>query len=87
MIINHIFNSGNECEFYAPDDIHDGVQQTRVTWNRRPSRKDEREFRQHFYPDVVIPAVEVLMRKSRGPGRMVQVLPGVWAWMDAGSQN
>jgi hypothetical protein len=88
MVVNHAFRSGNDCEIHIPDGITPGYEDLLVLWEHYPpSEEDLQEWRTEVYPRLVIPAGEALLRKTRGPGRFVEVRPGVWAWMEAGSRN
>ena len=41
---------------------------------------DVQEWNQEVYPNLVIPLLEEAIRKVSGPGRMVEIMPGVRGW-------
>ena len=52
-----------------------------VEWeNYPPSAEDLKEWREEVYQNVLIPAAETMLRRLKGPGPVVQVTAGVWAW-------
>jgi hypothetical protein len=85
MTIKHNFRSGNSCDIYIPEIKAKTFNETRIEWDHwPPSDSDVREWSEEVYPNRVIPRLEEEMRKSRGPGRMVEIMPGIRAWISTG---
>ena len=85
MTITHTFRSGNSCDIHIPDRIKLGrFNETNVEWDTYPpSAADFAEYTEEVYPARVLPRLEAAMRKSHGPGRAVEIIPGVRAWVPA----
>lgn len=84
MIIRHLFRSGNDCIVHIPDRISEGFDLTHIEWEIfPPSADDFKEWSEDVYPNKVMPQLEIVARRTRGPGSLVQVAPGVCVWRDA----
>lgn len=57
MIITHIFKSRNVCIIHIPRVFLPGYSQFRVEWERPPSRKDLREYRDVLLPTKIRPEI------------------------------
>lgn len=88
MKITHLFRSGNNCDITVAEEIRPGLINNRVEWEDfPPSAEDLREYREEVLPAKVIPAMAAVLQRVKGMGRFVEVRPGIWAWMEAGSRN
>lgn len=89
MTVTHVFRSGNDCEIHVPDTITLGTFTLgRARWEYfPPSVEDLYELNHEVLPEKVIPPVEAILRRTDGPGRMVQMIPGVWEWVSDRSLN
>jgi hypothetical protein len=83
MKIVHVFRSGNDCVVNIPDRIADGQANIFDAAFERwpPSREDQEEWINEVYPNKVVPALDAVARKNLGPGRTVEVVPGVRTWV------
>jgi hypothetical protein len=88
MVINHVFRSGNGCDIYIPENIGPGLLHNRVEWERfPPGPQDLREYSEEVLPAKVIPAMAAVLQRANRSGRFIEVAPGIWGWMEAGSRN
>ncbi len=84
MIIKHVFRSGNDCIVHIPEEFSDGFDLTHTEWERYPpSVEDMNEYLSDVYPNKVIPALEAVARRTRGPGYIFQIAPGWCVWQDS----
>jgi len=88
MKLTHTFRSGNSCDISVAEEIRPGLVNNRVQWECfPPSAEDLLEYHDEVMPGKVIPVLAATLQLSKGPGRLVEVTPGIWGWMDAGSRN
>jgi hypothetical protein len=85
MTITHNFRSGNACDIHIPDKIKPGFDNVAVEWETYPPSEAEfTEYWNEVYPIQVLPVIESILLKQ-GPGRMVEILPGLRVWIPKGS--
>jgi hypothetical protein len=88
MKLIHRFRSGNSCGIHIPEIEPNSFNETQVKWEQwPPSDSDVCEWSEEVYPNRVIPRLEEEMRKSRGPGRMVEIMPGIRAWISTSKER
>jgi hypothetical protein len=89
MTITHNFRSGNTCDIEIPDRITPGeFNDVHVEWDTYPpSAADLREYEHEVYPTRVLPRLEAAMRKTYGPGHLVEIMPGLRGWVPTTSQQ
>lgn len=88
MRLTHKFRSGNDCEIYIRQDFPPGLIDNTVAWEYfPPSAEDLREYREEVLPGKVIPAMVAVLERVKSAGRFVEVKPGIWAWIEAGSRS
>ena len=83
MKITHTFRSGNSCTIDIPEVIAPGtVDMLHTNWDRYPpSRSDRKEWTKYVYPGLIVPLLDEILPATHGPGRMVELMPGVWGWV------
>jgi hypothetical protein len=89
MTITHNFRSGNSCDIEIPDRITPGeFNDVHVEWDTYPpSAADLREYEHEVSPTRVLPRLEAAMRKTYGPGHLVEIMPGLRGWVPTTSQQ
>jgi hypothetical protein len=88
MTITHKFHSGNSCDIHVAEDIRTGLLNNRVQWECfPPSTEDLQEYHDEVVPGKLIPAMAEALQAAKGPGHFVEVMPGIWGWMEAGCRN
>ena len=88
MKIAHVFRSGNSCDIHVAEEIQPGLLNNRVQWEcYPPSAEDLLEYHDEVVRRKVIPAMAAVLHRANRSGRFIEVMPGVWAWMEAGSRN